>query len=266
VKVLGSKGGILDEYDRNARLKPALLTVLPASLLIAAQGLEFSKVTGLLAGPITAVGFTYVLAQFARDWGKRKQPHLFALWSGLPTTAKLRHRNTTLNPHTRARYHEVAGALIGKTLPSQVEENDNPQEADLIYDSVGDCLREKTRDTKKFPLVFKELVSYGFRRNLWGMKPFGISVACGCIALQILILIRQIMGHDPVTPIVVLALILNVVLVIGWIFVVNPDWVRIPADAYAERLLASSLAIQKPHGIDTPVSRKVNPRKPRGKP
>src|ERR1700731_553333 len=143
--MLRSKGGILDEYDRNARLKPALLTVLPASFLIAAQGLGFSKALGVLAGPISAVGFTYILAQFARDWGKRKQPHLFALWGGPPSTVKLRHRDTTLNPHTRARYHEVAGSLIGKTLPSKVEENDNPLEADLIYDSVGDSLRAKTR-------------------------------------------------------------------------------------------------------------------------
>src|SRR6266852_6401889 len=183
--------GPLDEYDRNARLKPALLAMLPASLLVITLGAAYSTAVGVVAGPLTAIGFTYVLAQFARDWGKQKQPQLFALWGGQPTTAKLRHRNSTLNLHTRARYHEIAGRLVGKVMPSPAEEAANPEAADLVYETVGDCLRERTRDKRKFPLVFKELVSYGFRRNLWGMKRFGIWLACLCIAAQFILLINN---------------------------------------------------------------------------
>jgi hypothetical protein len=237
------KVGLLDEYDRNARLKPALLAILPASLLITAVGAGFSTAAGLLAGPLTAVGFTFVLAEIGRDWGKRKQADLFTLWGGMPTTVKLRHASKAINPHTLERYHGVAARLIGKPLPNPAEEETNPQAADLIYESVGDLLREQTRNKKSFPLVFKELVSYGFRRNLWGMKPFGISVALVCTALQVVIATDQVAGGHPLAPISVLCFFANVVLLCGWVFIVSPRWVRVCADAYAGQLLASCVAL-----------------------
>jgi hypothetical protein len=243
--------GILDEYDRNARLKPALLVILPASLTIAGLGAGFSVAGGVLSGSLTAIGFTYVLAQFARDWGKRKEPQLFSAWDGKPTTAKLRHRNPSVNPHTLGRYHETASRLMGKPLPTIAEEHADPGSADLIYESVGDCLREKTRDKKAFPLIFKELMSYGFRRNLWGMKPLGVVLACVCVAVQLAILTREIVIQHQVAPTPLLMTLANVVLLMGWLFIVSPSWVRVPADAYAERLLAASAE------IDT-----IQPKKP----
>jgi hypothetical protein len=243
MKTAQTSKGILDEYDRNARLKPALLAILPASLTIAGLGTGFSAAAGVLSGSLTAIGFTYVLAQFARDWGKRKEPYLFSLWDGKPTTAKLRHRNSTVNPHTLGRYHEVASRLIGKPLPTIAEEQADPQSADLIYESVGDYLREKTRDKKTFPLIFKELVSYGFRRNLWGMKPFGAVLACVCIVVQLAILAREVVIQQPVAPTPLLMTLANVLFLLCWLFIVSPSWVRVPADAYADRLLAACTAI-----------------------
>jgi hypothetical protein len=235
--------GILDDYDRNARLKPALLVILPASLAIVGLGAGFSAAGAALSGSLAAIGFTYVLAQLARDWGKRKEPYLFSVWDGKPTTAKLRHRNPAANPHTLGRYHEIASRLIAKPLPTTEEEQADPQSADLIYESVGDCLRERTRDKKTFPLIFKELVSYGFRRNLWGMKPFGVVLACVCIAVQLSMLTREIVIHHPVAPTPLLMTLANVLLLLGWLFIVGPNWVRVPADAYGDRLLAACTAI-----------------------
>jgi hypothetical protein len=237
------KTGLLDEYDRNSRLKPALLTILPASFLVLTLGTTYSLAVGVLTAPLTALGFTYVLAQLARDWGKRKQMQLFRLWGGKPTTAKLRHSDATLNPHTRSRYHKIVGPLVGKTMPSPSEEAANPESADLIYETVGDDLRERTRDRKKFPLVFKELVSYGFRRNLWGMKRFGICLACLAIAAQFVILISGYVQQHAINPPQVLATICNILILCGWIVIVTPSWVKIPADAYAEQLLASCQAL-----------------------
>jgi hypothetical protein len=239
--------GILDEHDRNARLKPALLTILPASLLVTGQGVGFSAAMGVFVGSLSAIGFTWVLAQFARDWGLRKQSCLYTLWDGKPTIALLRHRNVVLNPHTRARYHEALGRIIGKTFPTAAEEQAAPDAADAIYDSAGDLLREKTRDKKEFPLVFKELVNYGFRRNLWGMKSFGIGLASVCIMLQLAVATREIVTKHPVAPTLLLTTLANVLLLFGWLFIVSPSWVRIPADAYAERLLAACTAIDTTH-------------------
>jgi hypothetical protein len=232
---------LLDEYGRNARLRPALVTILPISLMISAQGLHFSVVVALVVGPLSAIGFSFVLAEFARDSGKAHQPYLFNLWHGKPSTAKLRHRDASVNPHTRARYHQFAAQLLGRALPSQEEESADPEGADLVYESVVDLLRERTRDRSKYPLIFRELVSYGFRRNLWGMKPFGISLALSCVMLQSWILTRELKVEHSMQPAQFLATLINVSLVLCWTFLVKPEWVRRAADAYAERLLAACL-------------------------
>jgi hypothetical protein len=237
------KTGVLDEYDRNARLKPVLLMVLPVSLLIVTLGAAYSTAVSVLAAPLTAMGFAYIMAQFARDWGKQKQPHLFALWGGCPTTAKLRHRDTTLNPHTRARYHEFSSRLIGKPLPTIQEEQADPEAADAIYESVGDRLREETRDKREFPLVFAELTSYGFRRNLWGMKRFGIVVAILAVSGQTIILAADAVAGRSIAPIPAIATVANILLLLVWIIVVTPSWVKTAADGYAERLLATRDAL-----------------------
>lgn len=46
--------------------------------------------------------------------------------------------------------------------------------ADAFYSQCGVWLRENTRDTKKFPILFGENVTYGFRRNLLGVKALAL--------------------------------------------------------------------------------------------
>jgi hypothetical protein len=260
MKTAQPKKGLLDEYDRNARLKPALLVILPASLTVTALGVNVSAPVGVLTGSLTAIGFTYVLAQFARDRGKRKELSLFALWGGKPTTVRLRHRTNAINPYTLARYHAIATRLVGKSIPSTFEEQNDPQSADLIYESVGDCLRGKTRDTKKYPLIFKELVSYGFRRNLWGMKPFGIFLTSACVIFQLGFLTRLFFYQSSVPPVQVVMAVTNLVILLCWIFLVNPSWVRIPADAYADRLLEASSAFEGPREAVATKNKKTKAR------
>jgi hypothetical protein len=186
----------------------------------------------------------FVLAEFGSDWGKQKQHYLFALWGGKPSTAKLRHRDGTINAHTLARYHLAAGRLIGKALPTAQEETTDQASADLVYEDVGNCLLEKTRDRKRFPLVFK--VSYGFRRNLWGMKRLGIPLTCCCFGLQTILFARGVAVNRLVEPTLLLTILANLALLYGWLFVVNDRWVRVPADAYADRLLAASDTLSPP--------------------
>lgn len=247
------KKGILDVYDSNARLKPALLVNLPVILTSAYLGRGWSGAVSFVSGLLVSVGVTFLLAELGRDWGKRKGPYLFSLWGGKPSTAKLRHRDGSVNPHTLATYHDAASHIIGRPLPTLNEEKADPHAADLTYEAVGDCLREKTRNKTKFPLIFKELVSNAFRRNLWGMKILGMSLTLICIILLLGILARQVHNGTFLAP-TLLAALTNVALLLVWIFIVNPNWVRISADAYAERLLASSTAFEK-----------TQPKKPAGK-
>jgi hypothetical protein len=250
--------GLLDNYDRNARLKPALLTILPASLLAAGLGAGFSAALGILTGSLTTIGFTFVLAQFARDAGGRKEPYLFQLWGGRPTTVKLRHRSKLVNPHTLARYHAVAAGLIGKPIPTPSEEQADPLAADFVYESVVDLLRIKTRDKKKFPLVFTELVNYGFRRNLWGMKPVGLTLASVCIAVQLLVFTRKIVATGSVDPILLVMTVANALAILSWIFLIGPDWVRRVAEEYADRLLEATASLELSKSAKTSAEKKTS--------
>lgn len=233
-------GQFLDTYNINARLKPALLTILPLGAVAVLMGLGVSIVTGAIAGPLSIFGFTALLSQVAREFGSRKEPALFADWGGKPSVAKLRHRDLTLNQHTKARYHMVASRLLGRPMPTVAEELKDPGEADSVYEAYSNLLLERTRDKQRFPLVFEELTNYGFRRNLWGMKPIGCLIVLGSLTVQFVYGAFSFYHHARLAPVNLALLLMNLALSLCWVFVINPSWVKGAADAYAVRLLAAS--------------------------
>ena len=230
-----------DAYTRRARYLPMLIVLAPCSLLSTVLAAKFSLAIGVLIGPLMALGLPYWLSQVGRDQGKRKEPDLFKLWGGKPTTVRLRHRDQTINVHTKARYH-TAGQRLLPTLqfPAANDEAADPRAADAIYEAFGDLLRDRTRDARKFPLVFEELTNYGFRRNLWGWKSFAVALsATVLLLLGGLLVLAFRTGTAPTLPLIA-AIVLDAGLLGFWLISINPSWVRIAADAYAERLLESS--------------------------
>ncbi len=63
----------------------------------------------------------------------------------------------------------MAGKL-NRPAPTAAEETAEPTAGDSFYEQAGIWLRDNTRDAKKFPILWNELVSYGFRRNQRGLK------------------------------------------------------------------------------------------------
>ena len=87
--------------------------------------------------------------------------------------------------------------------------------------------------------MFDEHCSYGFRRNLWGLK--GVGVALGIVGVAVtlgLLVAHGTLGIEVDVPRVVAATVLSAALLLCWSFWITESWVRIPAEAYAERLLA----------------------------
>lgn len=226
-----------DTYTFQARLTPALLVALPVGLLVAACFPNKFVGWGLLVSVLTTFGFCTLLAQIGRDLGKQKEPGLFALWGGKPTTRKLRHATTDLDWITLERCHAKLGAVVGLPPPTAQEEQADPQTADQVYEAYTKYLREATRDRDHFRLVFAENVNYGFRRNLWGMKPSGI-VLC-VLGTAGSVIAAAVQWGDAVPGLAVVAAALSLVFLVWWVFRINPDWVRMAADAYAERLLCA---------------------------
>ncbi len=230
---------LMDAYTFRARLVHAFLASLPAALAALPWAPDIlTTVKAMGAGTLVAVLMTAIMVQVGRHAGRRLQHELFAEWGGSPTTRLLRHRETTNSTLLHRRHAQVA-MLTGLQLPSAAEEEQDPAKADEIYETCIAIFREKTRDTRRFGHLFSENCDYGFRRNLWGLKSFGISLAAAVVvgAGVYIAVVMRTSGRVP-TPAVVAAAG-SAVVVTAWLSYVKKDWVRAVADAYAERLLAT---------------------------
>ncbi len=167
-----------DSYSRVARLYPALLAMGPLvwSALVVSPDLFSSWAKGT-ASVLVVSGFLYFFSSIARSRGKLEEERLTKLWGGWPSTIVLRHRDGTFDEFTKGRYHKALNKLCpDPPMPTVDEERDDPARADAIYRSATKCLIEARRD-KKYGLLHGENASYGFRRNMLGLKPVAITIA-----------------------------------------------------------------------------------------
>jgi hypothetical protein len=228
---------IKDSYDRKARLYPAMLLVLPIAVTVGViSSIKFSTMESSVAA-IASCGGAFLLTQLARDNGKRREQRLFESWGGTPSVTLLRHSDSRLDPITKKRYHERLSTLVkDRKAPSASEEADNTAAADQIYNAWSTYLRTKTRDTERYPLLFRENINYGYRRNVWGLRSLGLLTSSGSLLVSVLwgyIIYRKTgVFRDEF----VFAGLFAFALIVMWMFLVSERWVRLAADAYAERL------------------------------
>lgn len=230
---------ITDKYTRRARLEPALLVALPAGIAVLGSLTAVPWWVATLWSVMTWGGGVAFATQIARDQGKRKEPGLFASWGGKPTTRLLRHRGSPNHALLERRHKKLHKLVPELKLPTVEEEAQDPTRADEVYEAHVARLLEKTRNQTKFPLVFEENCNYGFRRNLWGMRPVGLTVAAVGTAVAGYPVLRVLFERSAPPMLGLTCLLINALLLLGWSFIIKRDWVRLPAEAYAERLLAS---------------------------
>jgi hypothetical protein len=228
---------VSDVYEQKARLYPALVLVTPIIVTIIAIASVKLSAAQSLAVLVVGCGGTFLLAQLARDAGKKGEQGLFASWGGMPSVAIMRHRDTRIDPITKARYHKKLSALVkGAKPPSPAEEQADHAGADVIYQAWSTYLRVSTRDAKKYSLLFQENVSYGYRRNLWGLRAWGIITSTLSCLIAASWSVRQYRASDGTSVELLAATALALILLVLWVFRFTSTWVRVPADAYAERL------------------------------
>jgi len=228
---------MLGGYDRKARLYPALLLIAPViATTTALLSIKLSTLQSLVA-VLVGCGGAFLLTQLARDAGKRKEKALFDSWGGLPSVAIFRHRDSRLDAITKARYHKKLNSLVSEAkAPTVEQEESDPIAADTVYSAWSNFLRVNTRDTKMFPLLFQENVSYGYRRNVKGLRPIGIVIALSsCIVCGFfLYFIYQSTGK--INDALAISEAFDVFMLFLWLFRFTDAWVRVTADAYAARL------------------------------
>ncbi|MDQ3282204.1 MAG: hypothetical protein M3Q69_12415 [Acidobacteriota bacterium] len=227
---------MLDPYALRARLFPAMLVSMPM-VLAALCWFPTVAITPIVIALFTWFGVGVLLAEFARDLGKRREPALWASWGGSPTVRRLRLRETAANTVARERWRALVAALAPDLLlPTADEETADPKRADDTYGVCIARLRELTRNTTNFPLLFQENISYGFRRNLWAMKPAGIfmAVAAMGVAVSSLFVLSQ-----PRLEIVVFAAVIAAFMLTWSVLRITKTWVKEAAERYADQLLWS---------------------------
>lgn len=231
---------MFDRYALTARVTPAAIVLLPLVVAVSVWvgGAWPQKI--LFAGAFW-MGLAFLAGQIARDEGKRREAKLWQAWGGRPTTRLLRHSDPTLPQPVRQRYHTRLATLVPSiTLPTADEERTAPRAADEVYESCVIVLLERTRDPKQFPLVLTENIAYGFRRNLFGMKPAAIILAIiGIVAVAAkLFMDIRAAAIEPIAVDASALFLLSLLLAI-WIARVSSTWVKAAADTYAVRLLSS---------------------------
>jgi hypothetical protein len=228
----------MDQYDRNARLKPALLVVLPAALAVIAVAPE--AVLGWSGGIalIVQAGGSFLLAQIVGDIGKKKETTLFEYFGGRPSELLLHHAHAPNKVLLAERRRKLSKLFPKIKLPSADQEERDPKAAIEAYTACVDKLRGMARsDKEKFPHVHRENIHYGFRRNLWAVKPYGIAVAIVAVAVVCAEMVGRIMSHEQINLAQPVIVGINGLLISVWFFIVTRSWVKRGAMLYAERLL-----------------------------
>ncbi len=227
-------------YSFKARILPFVLVFFPVLLLVLYHVTINKLYIHYLTSLTIFAAITFLLSQIGRDQGKKKENKLFEYWGGKPTNLYICHLDDKLDKFTKRMFHDKLQQLIPDLkIPSIDEEKNHPEEAKSIYESCTRILISKTRDTSEYQLLFKENINYGFRRNLWGMKPLAISILIICIIFFSANSTSLFTTIDSVSSInwVIILLLLTALAV--WVFYFNRNWVKIPAFAYAERLYES---------------------------
>lgn len=229
-----------DTYSFRARALPVYLTLAPVVLLLAAavpEGLQW-PIGG--AAAVVFAPISFFLGQIGADFGKRLEKSLWTKWGGPPTTRFLRHGNQEFNEVTRGRVHAKL-RQIALYVPTREEQEQDQCAADTHYQSCTEDLIRRARDTGKFPLVFKGLTEYGFRRNLLGLKNFGVSLTVVALAGSAWSTYIAWIATNELPAVSLVAGLIGTGLFLAWLFWVTESTVRLSADRYARFLLEAAL-------------------------
>ena len=233
---------IFDRYNRQARVFPVYIMIAPVILVLAAVLPEGLNLQLGAAAAIFFVPLAFLCAQVGADFGKRLEKPLWTKWDGPPTTRFLRHSNTEFNAVTREQLHRKLRSL-GLNVPSVDCQQRNPQAVDAYWEACTEELIKRTRNHKQFPRVFQGLTEYGFRRNLLGLKPFGLPL---CIVALLICLWRVYdgWGSQESVAVAVSAAILCFSLLAVWIVWVRENSVAISGNRYARFLLEAAQELE----------------------
>ena len=260
---------IFDAYSLRARLFPAIIAAAPAfaalALLISWKSFELSNIIASVA----LLVLLFAIADFARSRGRAIEPKLYSEQGGKPSITIFRRNDPSIDDSLKERYRAFLAGKLGVAIPSAEAERSNQATVDSFYEQCGVWLRANTRDTKKFPLLFNENVTYGFRRNLLGVKWIALALNMAVVAICLVLLWRGNWGlNTELGRRTIVVLVIAAAHAIYMLLAVHPAAVWDAATVYARELLLSCEAfLGKPEpskGKSPPRQRTSGKRKRQG--
>ena len=227
------KANGLDRYDRNARLYPALLCLLPIFAVVALWLPQVWTLLGGLVALAAACGLIFFLAQLVRYFGRQVEKKLGERVGRAHSAVLLSHSDARIASGTKARYHRYL-AKHGIKVPNARAEADDPAAAKHGFRSAIDWLLVHTRPQAKASMLLNENIACGFRRNLLGVKPVALALlVLALLGNLYLLLVDDDQAQAAAAGVVELLLLLALT---AWLFVVRANFVEDASLAYAQRL------------------------------
>lgn len=221
-------------YERQARLAPGLLALLPISIGAISLGLEEAPVISAIGGLLTAAGGPLVLVNTVRTRGRDLQRRLYVKWGGAPTTALLRLTADTENATLRDQWRSRLAERAAVDLPSADDERRDLQSCDERYEVMTSWAREHTREAE---LVQHENRTYGFVRNLAAIRPIGLAVA---VAVAVVLVLVALLSRASAA--ILAGLLVTSAFAAFWVFWPTEARVHEAANRYARQLFISAVA------------------------
>lgn len=231
-----------DAYTIRARVFPAIIAAIPALamliLLVSSTGLAVSSGIAVIGVLI----ILYMFSDFARSQGKKIEPRIYELLGGKPSVTMMRRADTALDTDSKDRYRAFLASKLNRTAPTAAEEAQNQAGADAFYEQAGTWLRENTRDTRKFSILFNENITFGYRRNLFGLKwiALGLNLVVVAICAGLLWHNAPVNINDAFTGRVLVVLVVAAIHALYILTVVNCRNVIDAARTYARQLILST--------------------------
>lgn len=245
-----------DRYDLNARLKPGLIVLLPIFATVAFWVPQVRTGLGATASLLSACGLLYLLSQTVRAAGRAAERRMGDKAGRKHSARLLTHADSVIAPETKARYHAYLRSH-GHLISTPDEERTSPETAFSRAGSAIDWLLEHTRAEGKKTLLYGELISYGFQRNLYGMKPVALAFAVLALAVNGALLWKRPLDEAAIWTGILLEA--GLVALIVWLALfVTKTSVTDASFAYAQQLF-NLCEIEAPMGAKRSRAKVVSP-------
>jgi hypothetical protein len=217
-----------DQYERNARLLPAMLVVVPVTTLVIGMDLQHGHwARGIGLGGGLEVLLALLVAKLAQAKGRIFESDLIVKWGSLPTTKWLMPDDDTHSVQQRAKWRQALSKLSGLDLEDPATLQNSKEYRRLLDDAVL-RVRDAIRHDKRAELLRQHNISYGFARNLSAIGWLAVVMAGGSFLAAGL---GAIWDHVPI-PVALIELLFAAIAIS--FLQLREQYVRHAAGRYAE--------------------------------